>query len=188
MLTRSEKTYFALTLVFLASGFGLKAWRRATVRLGPFPDAETLVQDSIRAIDSSRAAGPSASADSGGAPATDPRPAGEGLMASDSSAAPIASAGPVEAAAAPLRSSAGTSGRRASRKPSSEGSGFTGKIDLNRADAAGLMRIKGVGEKTAEAILAYRRAHGPFRDMRDLLQIKGIGEKKLEKLAPHIIL
>jgi competence protein ComEA len=50
------------------------------------------------------------------------------------------------------------------------------------------MRIKGVGEKTAAAILAYRRAHGPFRDVRELLQIKGIGEKKLEKLRPHIIL
>jgi competence protein ComEA len=50
------------------------------------------------------------------------------------------------------------------------------------------MRIKGVGEKTAAAILAYRRAHGPFRDVRELLRIKGIGEKKLEKLRPYIIL
>jgi competence ComEA-like helix-hairpin-helix protein len=145
MLTRSEKTYLALTLAFLAAGAGIKAWRRASVRLGPFPDAATLAQDSLRAGASVRA-GLSAGEASGAGPA-DPVPA-------------------VPAA----------------------GSGAAGRIDLNRADAAALMRMPGIGAKTAEAILAWRRARGPFRDVRDLLQIKGIGEKKLEKLAPHIIL
>ena len=165
MLTRSEKTYLAMTLVFLAAGGGLKAWRRATVHLGPFADTATLAQDSAQAPDSlaRAAADPPAIADTGASLATLRRTAG-----ADSATATSA-----------------LSGRR---KASPDGSGFPGKIDLNRADAAGLMRIKGVGEKTAEAILAYRRAHGPFRDVRDLLQIKGIGEKKLEKLSPHIIL
>jgi len=159
MLTRSEKTYLAMTLVFLAAGGGLKAWRRATVRLGPFPDRTTLAQDSAQAPDSLA------------------RPAADSPPFADTGSSLHRTVGADLTEAAQPR-----------RKATLEGSGFSGKIDLNRADAAGLMRIKGVGEKTAEAILAYRRAHGPFRDVRDLLQIKGIGEKKLEKLGPYIIL
>jgi competence protein ComEA len=159
MLTRSEKTYLCMTLAFLAIGFGLKTWRRASVRLGPFPDASTLALDSAHTADSLAA---TASAN-------------PGLLDTISSPASVSVPG---AEVSTISQPGGTR----------TGSGFTDKIDLNRADAAGLMRIKGVGEKTAAAILAYRRAHGPFRAVRDLLQIKGIGEKKLEKLTPHIIL
>ena len=73
-------------------------------------------------------------------------------------------------------------------KSASAKSGFTGKVNLNRAAAAELGQIKGIGEKTAQAIVDYRRTHGPYRDLRDLLQLKGIGEKKLEKLTPYLIL
>lgn len=170
MLTRSEKTYLCLTLAFLATGFGLKTWRRATVRLGPYPDASTLAQDSAHAADSLTATAP-----------TIPDPP-------DSNASHPSASLPEAGEASVPQPGPGGSGEPSFPRGTRIGSGFTGKIDLNRADAAGLMRIKGVGEKTAAAILAYRREHGPFRDVRDLLQIKGIGEKKLEKLAPHIIL
>jgi len=185
MLTRSEKTYLALTLVFLASGGGLKAWRRATVRLGPFPDRTTLAQDSVGAADSmSRAAIPvPALADTGASPEIAPRPSG-----ADSAAVPTVVYGDPGPATGRVHPGNAPGGVPSGRKASLGGSGVFGKINLNRADAAGLMRIKGVGGKTADAILAYRRAHGPFRDVRELLQIKGIGEKKLEKLAPQIIL
>jgi len=185
MLTRSEKTYLTMTLAFLAAGGGLKAWRRATVRLGPFADAATLAQDSLPAPDSlARPAGdPRPFADTGASGLSLLRTAGE-----DSAAAAAARAGEAAANLDPNRAASVTEGAHPRLKASLEGSGFSGKIDLNRADAAGLMRIKGVGEKTAQAILAYRRAHGPFRDVRDLLQVKGIGEKKLEKLGPYIIL
>lgn len=186
MLTRSEKTYLAMTLVFLAAGGGLKAWRRATVRLGPFADTATLAQDSLPAADSlARPAGdPGPFADTGASGLSLHRTAGEDSAA----AARWARAGEAAPALDPNRAASVTEGAHPRLKASLEGSGFSGKIDLNRADAAGLMRIKGVGEKTAQAILAYRRAHGPFRAVRDLLQVKGIGEKKLEKLSPYIIL
>ncbi|MBW8888715.1 MAG: helix-hairpin-helix domain-containing protein [Fibrobacteres bacterium] len=174
-----------MTLVFLAAGGGLKAWRRATVRLGPFPDRTTLAQDSAQAADSlgRASADPPSIADTGGSLDSFHRTAG-----ADSTLATSALPGHVASAFDPVPTASVTDASHPRRKAPLDGPGSSGKIDLNRADAAGLMRIKGVGEKTAEAILAYRRAHGPFRDVRDLLQIKGIGEKKLEKLTPHIIL
>jgi competence protein ComEA len=49
-----------------------------------------------------------------------------------------------------------------------------------------LKSLPGVGDKTAQAILDYRAANGPFRDVKDLLKVKGIGPKKLEKMAPMV--
>lgn len=185
MLTRSEKTYLCLTLAFLATGFGLKTWRRATVRLGPYPDASTLAQDSAHAADSLAAIVTTIP----GLLDSNPSPASASLPEVGEATGSQPDHGGSGEPSFPRGRFADESGVAAGApKATRTGSGFTGKIDLNRADAAGLMRIKGVGEKTAAAILAYRRAHGPFRDVRDLLQIKGIGEKKLEKLTPHIIL
>ncbi|MBF4694887.1 helix-hairpin-helix domain-containing protein [Fusibacter sp. Q10-2] len=45
-----------------------------------------------------------------------------------------------------------------------------------------LMHFKGIGEKTAQAIIDYRELHGEFTDFKALLSVKGIGEKKLEQL------
>lgn len=45
-----------------------------------------------------------------------------------------------------------------------------------------LMNFKGIGEKTAEAILKYRQEVGPFTSFEELLNIKGIGEKKLASI------
>jgi competence ComEA-like helix-hairpin-helix protein len=180
MLTRSEKTYLALTLAFLGAGSGIKAWRHATVKLGPFPDPETLAQDSAR------------SADSLAAPDS-PALAEPGIGLGDTAHASRAAESPNPPFPAP-EGKGGAAGAEnappdgARHMKSRSEAGPAGKIDLNRADAASLMRVPGIGAKTAEAILAWRRAHGPFRDLRDLLNIKGIGEKKLEKLGPHILL
>lgn len=76
----------------------------------------------------------------------------------------------------------------AGNRPRPGKSAFSGKVDLNRADERELSAVRGLGEKTARAIVQYRKAHGPYRRLRDLLQVKGIGEKKLEKLGPYLIL
>ncbi len=74
-------------------------------------------------------------------------------------------------------------------KPASgKKSDFTGTVSLNRADAPALTAIRGIGVKTAEAILAYRAEHGRFHNVEDLLMVKGIGEKKLERIRPYLIL
>ena len=38
-----------------------------------------------------------------------------------------------------------------------------GKVDLNRAGKEELMTLPGIGETKAEAILQYRKEHGPFQ-------------------------
>ncbi len=61
-----------------------------------------------------------------------------------------------------------------------------GAVDPNTATAEELMTIPGIGEKTAEAIIAEREANGPFLYPEDLMAVKGIGEKKLEKFLPYL--
>ncbi len=53
-------------------------------------------------------------------------------------------------------------------------------IDINKADVETLVLLKGVGEKRAKAIVAYRELHGEFNAIDDLLNVKGIGEQMLE--------
>ena len=59
-------------------------------------------------------------------------------------------------------------------------------LNVNTATIEQLEEIKGIGEKTAEAIVQYREDHGPFASIDDLIQVKGIGEKKLESLREHL--
>jgi competence protein ComEA len=42
------------------------------------------------------------------------------------------------------------------------------RVNVNRANAAELRRIPGIGEAHAEAIVRYRQEHGPIRDLNDL--------------------
>lgn len=54
------------------------------------------------------------------------------------------------------------------------------QVDLNRADAKMLAEaMSGVGLVKAEAIVAYRDVHGPFRRIEDLAKVKGIGAKTI---------
>lgn len=59
---------------------------------------------------------------------------------------------------------------------------FAAPVDINTADAQALDKaLKGVGPKTAAAIVAYRGKHGPFKSVDDLVKVKGIGPALLEK-------
>lgn len=69
----------------------------------------------------------------------------------------------------------------------STGARATAPVDLNAATAEQLDALPGVGPATAEAILAHRRAHGPFTSVDDLLDVRGIGEAKLESLRDLVV-
>ncbi|MGN0642505.1 MAG: ComEA family DNA-binding protein [Huintestinicola sp.] len=58
-------------------------------------------------------------------------------------------------------------------------------IDINTADREELMKLKGIGEKTADKIIEYRN-NSPFEDIRDIMNVSGIGEKKFADMEPYI--
>jgi len=60
------------------------------------------------------------------------------------------------------------------------------RVDLNRAPVTDLMRLPGLGQKRAQAIVALR-AKQPFRRAEDVLQVKGIGPAWLEKVKGHLV-
>lgn len=61
-----------------------------------------------------------------------------------------------------------------------------GRIDLNRADAALLDTLPGIGPAKAEAIIAWREANDGFENVDELNEVKGIGDRTLEKLRPLV--
>ena len=53
-------------------------------------------------------------------------------------------------------------------------------ININTASATEIAgAMKGVGLKKADAIVAYRRTHGPFKTVEGLTAVKGVGNKTL---------
>ena len=62
---------------------------------------------------------------------------------------------------------------------------YSQPVDINHADAAQLMTLKGIGEKRAQVILAYRQQHGLFQTVNDLARVRGIGEKGLTRLKAN---
>ncbi len=59
-------------------------------------------------------------------------------------------------------------------------------VDINGAEVLDLMRIPGVGKKTAERIIDCREKNGPFRTAADLEKVEGIGKKKAEKIGGYV--
>ena len=66
------------------------------------------------------------------------------------------------------------------------GGGPAAPVDLNRATAAELDSLPGVGPATAAAIITWRQENGGFRVVDDLLDVPGIGSARLERLRPHV--
>jgi competence protein ComEA len=61
-----------------------------------------------------------------------------------------------------------------------------GAIDLNRATAAELTTLPGIGPKLAERIIRSREEQGRFDSVAALRRVPGIGERTLERLAPYL--
>lgn len=76
-------------------------------------------------------------------------------------------------------------------QPGSEGgtgSQGTGSalVDINRADADQLMKIPGIGQVRAEAIIAYREACGRFETVEDIMKVTGIKDGLFAKIRDYI--
>jgi competence protein ComEA len=75
----------------------------------------------------------------------------------------------------------GGSGGHDGGEPSAGGG--DGRVDLNRASAAELETLPGIGPAKAAAIIDHREQHGPFRVPGDLREVPGIGERTFQRLA-----
>ncbi|MCH8845995.1 MAG: helix-hairpin-helix domain-containing protein [Proteobacteria bacterium] len=54
-------------------------------------------------------------------------------------------------------------------------------VNINTADKESLMSaITGVGEKRAEAIIAYREQNGPFKSIEELVEVRGVSASIVE--------
>jgi competence protein ComEA len=61
----------------------------------------------------------------------------------------------------------------------------TGLININKASAAELRRLPGIGPKLSQAIVD-ERDRAPFKSADDLRRVHGIGAKTLDRLRPYV--
>lgn len=62
-----------------------------------------------------------------------------------------------------------------------------GLLDPDRASAAQLTRLPGIGPTLAARIVADRESRGPFRTPEALLRVSGIGPRTLERIRAYLI-
>lgn len=60
-------------------------------------------------------------------------------------------------------------------------------VNVNSASLAVLVTLKGVGEKKARAIIAYRKSHGPFHSLDEFEEVPGIGPALIENNQGRIV-
>lgn len=88
------------------------------------------------------------------------------------------------------KQAAGTAGASAAASATTgsaaSGASATGKVNINTASAEELKSLNGIGDATAQKIIAYREASGPFSKTEDLKNVSGIGDKKYAAIADMI--
>ena len=63
-----------------------------------------------------------------------------------------------------------------------------GLVNINTATARELETLPGIGEVTAQRIIDYREANGPFEAIEDIQNVSGIGPKTFEALKDLVTL
>ncbi len=79
------------------------------------------------------------------------------------------------------REDASNGGAPSAAQPDTEG-----KVNINNASAAELTSLKGIGEATADKIIADREENGSFEKASDIMRVSGIGEKKYQAIKEQI--
>lgn len=62
-----------------------------------------------------------------------------------------------------------------------------GLVDLNTAGAAELEEVLGIARPEADAVVAYRRTHGPFRTIEDLKHVLEVDASRLAAWKDRIV-
>lgn len=60
------------------------------------------------------------------------------------------------------------------------------KININTASKSELMKLKGIGESKASAIIEYRDEYGGFVSIEEIKLVKGIGDKIFSNIKDEI--
>jgi competence protein ComEA len=80
--------------------------------------------------------------------------------------------------------------RRNARSPGAEeaalGPASDAPIDLNRANAAELEALPGIGPVLAARIVSHRESHGRFVRIEDLLGVRGVGPRLFARLRSRV--
>ncbi len=59
------------------------------------------------------------------------------------------------------------------------------KIDINTAEIADIVKIKGISKKKAEKIISLRKKIGGFKSLKRIEEISGIGPKTIKRLESY---
>ena len=69
---------------------------------------------------------------------------------------------------------------------SSEQKKETTSVNINESSIEELTTISGIGESKAKAIIEYRTANGPFKNVEEIKNVSGIGDKLYDKIKAYI--
>jgi|MudIll2142460700_1097286.scaffolds.fasta_scaffold818542_2 competence protein ComEA len=63
-----------------------------------------------------------------------------------------------------------------------------GVVNVNTASVEELVRLPGIGESKARAIVDFRKERGAFKSVEQLREVKGIGDAALERIRSQVVI
>jgi len=82
---------------------------------------------------------------------------------------------------------AGSAGAGAATSGAASSGGTAAPVQLSTATVEQLDALPGIGPVTAQKIVDYRAAHGPFRSVDDLESVPGIGPARVDQLRGLVV-
>ena len=73
-------------------------------------------------------------------------------------------------------------------RPTTDSKSSQDRVRLNSATAEQLQVLSGIGQKKAEAIVAYRQKNGLFKSIEDIQLVKGVGQALFTKNKARLAL